>query len=505
MATDRKSDYSNDFPLLKAQGLYASKILGDGKITLPFFKKKYIHILTNFFSGNCLFNALSDQIYGHQDKHNELRAFTVAEMRRNGGYYKQFLAVFPGGGTRRNEPRRKRKNAGSIPVESQIKAPSPEDIEDAFSRRLEHMAQGGTYADNMEIQAFADAFQKNVKVYRSDGSVTISPRERQDGERTTVHIAYVCFFIFRILDLVANLYQHNWEHYSSIRNVDGPHRGLPELHIKELSEAELEEQRIIAAQPRPITPALIDQVKATLPHIDIEVIRKALEDSRGDPHAASNKLLDAEDSSSTSSQSGSSFTSFTERDADSEDDEPRGPNKRRQRRSPVASVENGDHIKQYIPSHLSNSITADPSEVTDASNEQRILLPVRPSQTQRLQRLTLKVTKPSALEEKELHSDSDGEFVPGYGDDDENDAASEYSSGTSRSAFSARNSPSRSRSASKGVAKKAQRQVRSPSKRSIKPTQRSSSQASTTNIGAFTSQPTTISLNNSSAKKAIKV
>lgn len=275
-----------------------------------------------------------------------------------------------------------------------------------------------------------------------------------------------------------------------------------------MSEAELEEQRVIASQPRPITPALIDQVKATLPHLDREVIRKALEDARGDPHTATNKLLDAEDSSSTSSQSGSSFTSFTERDPDSEDEETRGPNKRRQRRSPMPSVESGDPVKQYVPSHLSTSVTAEPSsEGTNASCYQRVLLPVKPSQTQRPHpRLILNVTKPVVLE-KEVHSESEDDYIP-VEDDDENDAASEYSSGTSRYTSSARSSPSRSRSASKGkgIAKKPQRQFRSQSKRTIKPTRRSPSQASTTKAGAFTSQPaTTINLKGRSAKKAIKV
>lgn len=434
---DRKAESNNDFAHLRSQGLYASKIEGDG---------------------NCLFNALSDQLYGHQRNHVELRASTVKQMRQHGNDYKPYLAVYPGGGTRRNA-QRKRKNAGAMSSESyQTKAPSPEDIEDAFTRRLEHMARDGTYADNIEVQAFADAHQKNVQVYWFDGKVTaITPSCRRAERIATVHIAY-----------------HKWEHYSSIRNIDGPHEGLPLLKIKDLSEEELAEQRAIAAEPRPITTAMIDEVTVYVPQFERDIIQKALEESRGDTHAAVNKLLDTEDSSSTSSHWSSSATSFTERDPDSEDEEPRGPKKRRNVRSKiVASVEKSEPIKQYVPSHLSTSVTADSSDTAENILGKRVL-PLGPPKPQRLK---LRV-KPRVKDSSESCGGSDSEFVLETPEDDEdNDAASEDSSGTNRSVSSARPLRSCSRSASKLAASQDPRDTKSQAKRVIKQPRRRTAQA----------------------------
>lgn len=277
---------------------------------------------------------------------------------------------------------------------------------------------------------------------------------------------------------------------------------MPNLHIKELSEEELAAQRVIAAQPKPITSTMIEEVRACVPHIDQDIIKKVLEDLRGDIHGAVNKLLDAEDSSSTSSQSGSSATSFTERDPDSEDEEPRGPNKRRNRRS----MEKSEPTKQYVPSHLSTSVTAEPSESIEASSDQAVLLPMRAHKPQRLRlRLNKNPLKDVGESWREPVSDSDGDFVPEtFEDDDENDAASEYSSGTSRSVSSARPSPSRSRSVSKGIASRKQKPIRSQSKQTLKLRQRSTIPTAS-DIGSFASESTPTNLDGSPIKaKAIK-
>ena len=74
--------------------------------------------------GNCLFNALSDQIYGDQSSHAAIRTQVICYMRDHAAYYKQFIDVNPGGGTRRNP---KRKNAGAFNSPANIATPTEAD------------------------------------------------------------------------------------------------------------------------------------------------------------------------------------------------------------------------------------------------------------------------------------------------------------------------------------------------------------------------------------------
>ena len=91
--------------------------------------------------GNCLFNALSDQLFGDQSHHIELRGATVDYIRSDPDHFKKFITVFPGGGTRRNP---KRKNPGSLSNRLDLAGPTATEIEASFQRQLKTMAQGGT-------------------------------------------------------------------------------------------------------------------------------------------------------------------------------------------------------------------------------------------------------------------------------------------------------------------------------------------------------------------------
>lgn len=103
-------------------------------------------------------------------------------MRTNADYYKMFLEVYPGGGTRRNP---KRKNAGSASMQP---GPSAADIDRVFEEHVVRMARGGTWGDNLEIQAFASTFDTNVQIYQRELSYVIqAPGEHA---KNTAHIAY---------------------------------------------------------------------------------------------------------------------------------------------------------------------------------------------------------------------------------------------------------------------------------------------------------------------------
>lgn len=145
--------------------MYASSILGDG---------------------NCLFNALSDQLYGHQNEHHTIRSRVIEYMRNHAAYYKQFIDVHPGGGIRRNP---KRKNAGAYSSPANVAPPSEADIDRVFEGHLQSMARGGTYGDNMEISAFSSAFDVDVKIYQRDFAYMVSGGG-DESKRSVAHIAY---------------------------------------------------------------------------------------------------------------------------------------------------------------------------------------------------------------------------------------------------------------------------------------------------------------------------
>ncbi|KAL9089430.1 MAG: hypothetical protein Q9165_005751 [Trypethelium subeluteriae] len=278
----------DEFPLLSALGVYASDIKGDG---------------------NCLFNALSDQMYGDESQHHAIRAAVIEHMRENSDYYKQFIDVQPGGGTRRNP---KRKNAGTYATTSNNFPASAADIDRVFENHLQNMARGGTWGDNMEISAFSTAFRVDVKIYQRDFAYMVGAGE--GSNRQVVHIAY-----------------HTWEHYSSIRNLDGPHSGLPNVHIRALSEEEELMQKQKLAQTPYVHPWMIANVQRALPFlVDKPVIKKMLEEHKGSVDDVVTKLLNLEEQGSASSTQESSSVG---RDLDSDEELYGGPNKKQNRRS----------------------------------------------------------------------------------------------------------------------------------------------------------------------------
>ncbi|KAF9238472.1 hypothetical protein BU15DRAFT_88328 [Melanogaster broomeanus] len=179
---------------LRSLGLYAAHTLGDG---------------------NCLFRALSDQLYGTPSPHLQLRKDICDWIESHSQRYEPFC-----------------------------------EDERGLSAHLGCMREQGTYGGHLELSAFAHFARRNVKVIQpglvyviecnaageiiTDQSTStaahgdeplMDARERrrlrkqqqqceevlqQEVTGKTVYVAY-----------------HDWEHFSSIRNLKGPHTGLP--------------------------------------------------------------------------------------------------------------------------------------------------------------------------------------------------------------------------------------------------------------------------------------
>jgi len=174
----------NEFPGLRALGLYAGDTTG---------------------YGDCLFRALSDQLYGDESHHYEIRARVVQHMRENASIYRSFTAIDAGGAIRRN-PRRNATSYGSVSREM----PSEEQIDRRFYDNLNEMAKAGTYGDHLEIQAFCETYGVDVKIYQKEtGEITLEASRIMEEKKPLVLLAY-----------------HNYEHYSTVHSLGTPHTGI---------------------------------------------------------------------------------------------------------------------------------------------------------------------------------------------------------------------------------------------------------------------------------------
>ncbi|KAJ6258760.1 hypothetical protein Dda_6813 [Drechslerella dactyloides] len=242
---------SDEFPLLAGLGLYASDIIGDG---------------------DCLFRSLSDQLYGHQSKAHEIRSRTTSYMRTHASYFKLFLSV---------APTRRKKNAANTA------APSEDAVDRAFADHVNRMEKAGVYGDNLEIVAFARCYGVNVKIYQRefayqiscDGDEDVPPSAANDGsggEPQLLHIAY-----------------HSWEHYSSVRNVDGPHTGHPVVSPRTPTEDDKRRQKEVLGRDVAIMPWMEKVVAASLPNaVPAEKVREMLVKCKADVGMAVSRLLD---------------------------------------------------------------------------------------------------------------------------------------------------------------------------------------------------------------------
>ncbi|KAF5368742.1 hypothetical protein D9757_010437 [Collybiopsis confluens] len=187
-------------------GLYAAPTIGDG---------------------NCLFRALSDQYYGSPSRYAEVRREICDFIESHSERYEGFVDVDEFGDT----GVRKDKGGG-------------------LAAYVAGMRQNATYGGHMELSAFAHLTKRNIKVIQpglvyviqsdpqlpkspkspskkpgdsplkytrsnsakgldGDGDASMSSKADQDS---TIYVAY-----------------HDWEHFSSVRNLRGPHSGIPRV------------------------------------------------------------------------------------------------------------------------------------------------------------------------------------------------------------------------------------------------------------------------------------
>ncbi|KAI5808964.1 hypothetical protein DFH27DRAFT_541991 [Peziza echinospora] len=257
-ATD---DGDDEFPLLQGNGLYASSISGDG---------------------NCLFHALSDQLYGHENNHSEIRAKVIEHMRNNASYFKLFLDAASLSKSSNTRPKRAKAAAAAAAAAP----PSEAAIDQAFENHLKRMSQSGVYGDNLEICAFAREYDCDVKIYQREFAYVVSGGMDGGGgggggsSRSSPKMAHIAY--------------HTWEHYSSIRNISGPHEGLPNVTPTPMTaEAKAEAEKRGKSTKGYALPWMVQNVLRSLPyHASEEEVIKYLEECKGDVNEAVGRMLD---------------------------------------------------------------------------------------------------------------------------------------------------------------------------------------------------------------------
>ena len=125
--------------------------------------------------GNCLFRALSDQIYGSPDNYKGLRQEVVRYMR----------------------------------IHREDFEPFHDENNDPFDDHLELLEQDGTYAGNDVLVAFSRARNVTIVIHQLNEPLWhISPTAGEEKCERELHVSY-----------------HNGDHYNSIRRKGQMHTG----------------------------------------------------------------------------------------------------------------------------------------------------------------------------------------------------------------------------------------------------------------------------------------
>lgn len=194
--------------------------------------------------GNCLFRALSDQYYGDGGKggrHQEIRRNVCQYMKDNREHFEPFL-----------------------------------DETESFDERMKRMEEDSVYGDNTEIVAFAQRYQTNVHIYQADQTYVVSCNMKNSGD---CHIAY-----------------HTWEHYSSVRNKEGPHEGPPCVKRIDSSIVQTKSAQT-SSQSNSVPQWKYDVVIKSLPYVVSESqmhhVMQVILDNHGDISKSVEALLEA--------------------------------------------------------------------------------------------------------------------------------------------------------------------------------------------------------------------
>lgn len=193
----------------------------------------YIKDITG--DGNCLFRSLADQI-GEPNTHGQIRHDVVKWLRDRNDEF----AVF---------------------------------VEEEYSSYLDRMAQDGCYGDNLEIVAYSRLTGKAIKIYQPGVSYIVQVGSSTGSSPRSPEMLHIVY--------------HSYEHYSSVRNQDGPHEGPSSVLPKET----IVQQQV--ERPKNAPASDLEKIcLASVPGIDLEQVRQVMKQSKGNVNQAVELLLE---------------------------------------------------------------------------------------------------------------------------------------------------------------------------------------------------------------------
>ncbi len=154
------------------------KEINKEKVFLSSLEAQGLHVIEIVADGNCLFRALSHQLYLNEDHHEELRKDCITHLRKHKRRYEMFVT---------NEN---------------------------FEAYLEDMSKLGVWADDLEIRAMEEILDRNILIYSSN---SYSPKELVQPVNENPDEAKLMKGVVPI-----NLSYHGQSHYNSIYNDRSP-------------------------------------------------------------------------------------------------------------------------------------------------------------------------------------------------------------------------------------------------------------------------------------------
>jgi hypothetical protein len=142
------------------------------RIFIQTLQTKGFHIIEIEGDGNCLFRAISHQLYLNEEYHEQLRHLCCEHLKKHSNRFDKFI------------------------------------VDIKFSEYIQEMSKNGTWADDIEIRAMEELLDRNIHIYSSNSTnpkdYLIPVNENPDEEK----------LMFGVPPL--NLSYHGQSHYNSI-------------------------------------------------------------------------------------------------------------------------------------------------------------------------------------------------------------------------------------------------------------------------------------------------
>ena len=330
------------------------------------------------WAGNCLFRALSDQLYNTTERHDEIRQNIVEYLRTNRDHFYPFVLANVEEDFIRSQPTTRSSRSRTSGVER-----------DPFDIYLENMAKSNTWGGDIEITAFCAVYDRDVLIHRPTDAQNPFTRvvnsKRAAGQpKEYVHISFGVHNPFNtLLSIQSDCMQdeESFAHYESVRSrraAPPPPPPPPITNSTSVTKGALcgpGEQQLSLAEYSHDPLDKIHEARPSLSHDELHVF---LENSRRQLDETFSNMIntDRERSSSASSASQRSSSSKRSREDDEEDSD-------RTSKRTLRRVSLGNKARAFVsftsPPSTSNgteisfSIRVDspPSTPTESQNSQK--------------------------------------------------------------------------------------------------------------------------------------